>query len=441
MKGEIEFSEQAQHAIELAQKPDKNLFITGKAGTGKSTLLEHIRMMPDRKMIVLAPTGIAAINVKGETIHSFFKLKPGYELDEATRKRIDPEKTKGYKSIKTILIDEISMVRADLLDAMDIFLRRARESDEPFGGVQMIFFGDLFQLPPVLTNDDKAKYYAEYESPYFFSAQVFHQRNLFNEAFRLEHIELTHIYRQSDEKFIRLLNAIRDNSATEQDLTALNQRVHSDYIPPDDEPCVHLMATNANANAYNLLKLGQLQTPPIEFQAEKKGKLGNLQPNDTTITVKVGAQVMFINNDVKRQWVNGTIGTVTFHTQKYDDEVEDLVDVLEVTLEDDTVVEVKPHTWDISKYSLKDGGFVREEIGSFTQMPLKLAWAITIHKSQGKTFEQVVIDLGWGSFTHGQTYVALSRCTSLDGLVLKQPLRPTDIIVDEYVCRFARGDM
>ncbi len=440
MKPEIKFSSEAETAIDQIKK-GKNCFITGKAGTGKSTLLENIRMTPDQKMIVLAPTGVAAINVKGETIHSFFKLKPGYELDEATNKRMDEKKIKGYKSIKTILIDEISMVRADLLDAIDIFLRRARENDEAFGGVQMIFFGDLFQLPPVLTNDDKERYFSEYQSPYFFSAQVFHKRNLFSEAFRLTHIELTHIYRQSDENFIRLLNAIRDKTATDEDLEKLNQNVDKNYAPPPESKCVHLMATNANANTYNLLKLGQLKTPSIEFEASKKGKLGKLQPNDSKVTVKIGSQVMFINNDAKRRWVNGTIGTVTFHTKKYNDEVEALVDVLEVTLEDKTVVEVSPHTWDISKYSLNGGQFVREEIGSFTQMPLKLAWAITIHKSQGKTFEHVVIDLGWGSFAHGQTYVALSRCTSLEGLVLRQPLRPKDIIVDEYVRKFANGEL
>jgi len=441
MLPKIKFSDEAKRAIKLIQDPSKNVYITGKAGTGKSTLLEHIRMSPDKKIIVLAPTGVSAINVKGETIHSFFKLKPGYELDEATNARIDEKKRAGYKAIKTIMIDEISMVRADLLDAIDIFLRRVRENDEAFGGVQMIFFGDLFQLPPVLTNHDKDRFYSEYESPYFFSAKLFERRDLFSEAFKLEYIELDKIYRQSDENFIRLLNCIRDNSATEVDLEHVNARVEPDYRPSPDISCVHLMTTNANANAHNLLKLGEIHRPPIEFKASKKGNLGKLQPNDTTITVKIGAQVMFIQNDTKRRWVNGTIGTVEHHTKRYDDEVEDLVDILEIQLEDGEIVEVKPHTWDISKYNVKGGFFVREEIGSFTQMPIKLAWAMTIHKSQGKTFDHVVLDTGWGSFAHGQTYVALSRCTSFEGLVLKKPLKPSDIIVDDYVRKFANGEL
>lgn len=442
METDFEFSYEAQRAIELAKNPNKNLFITGKAGTGKSTLLEHMRMTADKKMIVLAPTGVAAINVRGETIHSFFKLKPGFELDEATNMRIDDKKRKMYASVKTILIDEISMVRADLLDAIDIFLRRARISEEPFGGVQMIFFGDLFQLPPVITSVDKQRFYTEYESPYFFSANVFRSRNLLTEPFRMERIELDEVYRQTDEDFINVLNAVRDNSATQKDLDILNARVDENFVPEDADSFIHLMTTNANAHQINMGKLAQISKPDLEFVASAKGKLSkSLRPNDPMITVKVGAQVMFINNDSERRWVNGTLGVVRSCVDRYNEETDEMETVLMVKTSDDKLVEVTPHTWEISKYKFEGGAFVREEIGSFTQMPLKLAWAITIHKSQGKSFDHVVIDLGWGSFAHGQTYVALSRCTSLEGLILKKPLKPSDVIVDECVRQFASGEI
>lgn len=432
----LQFSDEAKKAIELIQQKDKNVFITGKAGTGKSTLLEYIRMIPAHKMIVLAPTGIAAIHVKGETIHSFFKLKPGYELDEAKNMRMDPKRAKRYQSIQSILIDEISMVRADILDAINVFLKRARKSDMPFGGVQMIFFGDLFQLPPVVTNEEKAVFFQHYTSPYFFAAKVFKPQDLFAEAFEMTKVELTKIYRQKDEAFIRVLNAIRENKATQDDLNFLNLRANPNYMPPKHLSCVHLMATNAKANSMNYDKLSEITSVPISFKAAKHGKVGNLQPNDATITVKVGAQVMFINNDFKKRWVNGTIGKVSAHKKVFDEELGKEVDALEVVLDNDKTVEVRPHTWELSKYSFQEGKFVREQIGHFTQIPLKLAWAITIHKSQGKTFDHVIIDLGWGSFAHGQTYVALSRCTSLEGLVLKQYLKQSDIIVDEAVKTF-----
>ncbi len=438
---EFTFSPEAERAIKLVQDPSKNVFITGKAGTGKSTLLEHIRMTADKRMIVLAPTGVAAINVRGETIHSFFGFKPGFELDEATNTRIDEKKAKKYRSIKTILIDEISMVRADLLDAIDVFLRRTRASDEPFGGVQMIFFGDLFQLPPVVTPADRQAFYSLYESPYFFSARVFQNRNLFAEPFRMEHVELDEIYRQRDEEFIRVLNAVRDNSVTQEDLALLNKRVDQTFVPPEDSSFIHLVTTNSDAREINMAKLEKIEKPELEFVATAQGKLTkSLHPNDPLITVKVGAQVMFINNDSQRRWVNGSLGVVRDCVDRYNEETNDMERILRVQIHNGALVEVLPHEWEISKYVFRDGAFLREQLGSFRQMPLKLAWAITIHKSQGKSFDNIVIDLGWGSFAHGQTYVALSRCTSLEGVVLKKPLQPSDVIVDECVRRFADGE-
>ncbi|MCG8410846.1 MAG: AAA family ATPase [Bacteroidales bacterium] len=432
----MEFSQEAKFALQIIQSTNQNLFITGKAGTGKSTLLEHIRNLPDQNMIVLAPTGIAAINVKGETIHSFFKLKPGYELDEAYNARLNKKKTSKYRAIKTILIDEISMVRADILDAIDVFLKRTRDVNQAFGGVRMIFFGDLYQLPPVVNKQNEIYFYQNYKTPYFFSAHVFKQTDLFSEAFSLTKIELKTIYRQTDKKFVDILNGIRENTISYDQLSELNKRVIANYSGNNsDEFFIHLMSTNAGAQNINNSKLFQLEGDITEFKASKQGKIGNLQPNEEHICVKKGAQVMFINNDYKRRWVNGTLGVISKISKEFDESGAEL-EILYVKLENGKEVKVSKHTWDISKYSFKDGVFTREEIGTFTQIPLKLAWAITIHKSQGKTFEHVVIDLEKGSFAHGQTYVALSRCTSLEGIILKRAIKHSDIITDKLVMSY-----
>ena len=438
----MKFSPQAEKALELMRDSSKNVFVTGKAGTGKSTLLEHFRMFTERKIVVLAPTGVAAINVRGETIHSFFKLKPGFELDEALNSRITDKNKKIYARLKTILIDEISMVRADLLDAIDVFLRRARMDDRPFGGVQVIFFGDLYQLPPVVTSADKEKFYTEYESPYFFDSKVCRGGyDLLAQPLELEYIELEKIYRQKDKKFINLLNSVRSNTLTDKCLATLNSRVDPEFIPETEDGYIHLMCTNADADRINHRELAKISKPEIEFNAQITGKIAkNLRPNDQKVMVKVGAQVMFLNNDSKRRWVNGSLGVVRSVTERYNEETDRMETIIIVRVHDGELVDVSEHTWDISKYKFQDGGFVREQIGAFTQMPIKLAWAITIHKSQGKTFERAVIDLGWGSFAHGQTYVALSRCTSLDGLVLRKTLRLKDVIVDRKVIEFSELD-
>jgi ATP-dependent DNA helicase PIF1 len=422
------FSQQAQLAIQKIKDTNDHIFVTGKAGTGKSTLLEYIRKQAFKKIILLAPTGISAININGDTIHSFFKLKPGFEKAEAAKMKIDEKKQKKYQRIETIAIDEISMVRADLLDAIDIVLRRARKNDLPFGGVQMVFFGDLYQLPPVVTPADKEKFFAEYTLPYFFGAEVFKPRNdLFNTTFELEIIELTEIYRQRDMHFINVLNAVRNNFVTPTHLEQLNTRFFPNFVPEDEDNYIYLMTTNASAGEVNNAKLAKLPAEEQMFLSKKTGDIArNLQPNDDKITLKVGAQIMFIHNDTERKWVNGTIGKV----------VKMLGNSILVEKSDGQIVEVTKHTWEISKYVFNDGKFEREMIGSFTQMPLKLAWAITIHKSQGKTFEKVIIDLGRGSFAHGQTYVALSRCTTLDGIVLKKKMYKSSIIMDERVKKF-----
>jgi ATP-dependent DNA helicase PIF1 len=431
----IEFSHQAKRAIALIENKTTNVFITGKAGTGKSTLLEYVRSTANSKTVVLAPTGVAAINVQGETIHSFFGLKPGFELDEAKESRVREEKAKRYQRLETIMIDEISMVRADVLDAIDIFLRKVRKTQAPFGGVQMVFFGDLYQLPPVVTPADSDKFYSQYSLPYFFAAEVFTTPpDLFNEPFRLTMIELDTLYRQTDSHFINLLNAVRNNSVTPEHVEQLNARCDPEFIPADADNFIHLVTTNADAARINDYKLSHLMRAGRTFTASSTGDIAkNLQPNDDTVTIKPGAQIMFIYNDPERKWVNGTIGTVLEITEVYNTQTDEMEPLILVQKTDGTTVEVRRYTWEISKYVFEAGNFVRKQIGSFTQIPLKLAWAITIHKSQGKTFEKVVLDLGRGSFAHGQSYVALSRCTSLQGLVLRRPFRQSDIIMDQRI--------
>ncbi len=435
------FSQQAKRAIDLVENTNKNVFITGKAGTGKSTLLEHLRLNSTSRMVVLAPTGVAAINVKGDTIHSFFGLKPGFELEEAREKKVPEKRVKKYLNLKTICIDEISMVRADLLDAVDVFLRKVKKDENPFGGVQMIFFGDLYQLPPVVTSADRDKFLSQYSSPYFFEAKVFQgANNLLSESFEMEFVELDKIYRQKDNDFINVLNAVRNNAMTEKDFQKLNERHDPEFIPKKDENYIHLMTTNANAATVNSTKLKEIKEDEVSFLADISGKVArSLHPNDMEIVVKIGAQIMFINNDMHRRWVNGTIGKIVDIQKKYDEEREEVEIVLFVEKSCGKVVEVKNHTWEISKYVFKRGQFEREQMGSFRQIPLKLAWAITIHKSQGKTFEKVVIDLGSGSFAHGQTYVALSRCTSLDGIILRREFRASDVIMDRRVESFSKS--
>jgi ATP-dependent exoDNAse (exonuclease V) alpha subunit len=425
------FSAKAQEVIDLIQNTNKNLFITGKAGTGKSTLLKHISNI-DPSTIVIAPTGIAAINVNGDTIHSFFKLKPGYELDEAKNVKVNKNMISTYASVHTVIIDEISMVRADIIDAINFFLQRVKGNQDYFGGVRMIFFGDLFQLPPVLRNEDKAKFLTNYSSPYFFSASIFDQKDLFTPPFEIKTCELTTIYRQKDNHFTDILNAIRINQVTPAHLTKLNQQVNS--TDNSNGPIeIELVATNAIASRVNKHRLTTIKLPEIKFTATQTGAIQNLRPNDLEITVKIGAQVMFINNDSDKKWVNGSIGKIIKKDTKLDKETNIPYVFLEVELENKKKVKVTQHTWPISRYVFKGGRFTRDEIGTFTQVPLKLAWAITIHKSQGKTFDKIKIDLGSGSFAHGQTYVALSRCRTLENINLVKPITKSDIIVDELV--------
>jgi ATP-dependent exoDNAse (exonuclease V) alpha subunit len=432
MSKNIQFSAEAKGIIEKIRNGKSNLFITGKAGTGKSTLLQYVVNTHLSKIIVLAPTGVAAINVGGDTLHSFFRLKPGYELDEAKHVPISRTKAKKYEAIDTIIIDEISMVRADILDAIDIFLKRARKSKEPFGGVRMIFFGDLYQLPPVVTDENEEWFYSMYKSSWFFAAHVFEDIDLFTPGFTMETMKLEHIYRQSDQKYIHYLNKLRIGDSENAVLDYFADFVRPDFDPEKKENWMHLVATNAQASSFNTRKLREIEKPAICFESESTGNIGSLIPNDSLIQLKPEAQVMFVQNDPDKKWVNGTLGTITSIEENDQGQGKLVI----VKLENGKEVKVKRHTWPIAKYYFKNGQFTREEIGSFTQIPLKLAWAITIHKSQGKTFNKVIVDMGRGGFAHGQCYVALSRVVSPDYLVLKTRLQEDDIIVDEEILNF-----
>ena len=418
-KKPLQLSGDFQYVIEALEKTSKSMFITGKAGTGKSTLLQLFRRSTRKKTVILAPTGVAALNVKGQTIHSFFKF-PAKLLHKHDIKKHRFRKL--YQKIEVIIIDEVSMVRADLMDNIDVFLRKNRENDVPFGGVQMVFFGDLFQLPPVVsTEEERHLFKTEFESPYFFSAHVF-------QNFEMDRVELSRIYRQDNRHFIRLLEAVRNNSVDFEDLEDLNVRFQRD--PQVEEHHITLSATNATVNRINQRELEELETEAFVYLGKTEGQFDpRVYPTDLVLTLKVGAKVMFIKNDSDGNFVNGTIGTVSELT----------TDNIKVLVEEDQrseVLKVPKMEWEILKYKINEkdeNKLDTEVVGKFTQYPLKLAWAITIHKSQGKTFDKMIIDLGRGAFAHGQTYVALSRCRTLEGIILKQKLKPQDVLVDERI--------
>lgn len=400
------------------------MFITGRAGTGKSTLLQLFRNTTRKKVVVLAPTGIAALNVSGQTIHSFFGFPPRplarHEIKKRRNRRL-------YQNLEVLVIDEISMVRADLLDSIDYFMRINRGNPLPFGGVQVVFFGDLFQLPPVVASEAEAMLFqSHYDSPYFFSAQVF------AEGLEMEMLELQRVYRQDNRRFLRLLEAIRLNHVDYDDLEELNERYLPDFEP--EEFYITLSARNARVDSINNRKLDEIPLPERIYMAEIAGEFNpKLFPAEPALKLKLSAQVMLIKNDPERQFVNGTLGKVV---ELKDREVTVMIEERDGRTRE---VVVEPVEWEILKYKPgeKDPTQIETEtIGTFKQFPLKLAWAVTIHKAQGKTFDKVIIDLGRGAFEHGQTYVALSRCRTLEGIVLRQPLQPRDVMTDERVVEF-----
>jgi ATP-dependent DNA helicase PIF1 len=421
----IELNPEFKRALDIMEHTDKCAFITGRAGTGKSTLLEYFRGVTQKKVAVLAPTGVAALNVKGQTIHSFFRFKPGITVDKV-RKLRDGDEGSIYKELDAIIIDEVSMVRADLLDCIDAFLRlNGPDKRAPFGGVQMLLIGDLYQLPPVVKGDEKEIYRSLYATPYFFSANVFADLNL-------EFIELEKIYRQHDQEFIQLLNAIRNNTVTEESLALLNERCQPDFNPPPEDYFIYLTTTNALAESINSEQLERTKGDLYTLKGRITGGLEtNNLPTALELKVKVGAQIMLLNNDAAGLWVNGSVGRIT--AVNYEDDEEPVV---VIKLSDGYEVDVTPYTWEVFRFFIEDGKLETEVTGTFKQYPLMLAWAVTIHKGQGKTFDKVVIDIGRGTFAHGQMYVALSRCTTLEGIILKKPIRKTHIWMDWKVVKF-----
>ncbi len=429
----IDFNQEFASAFELIEHTRQNILVTGKAGTGKSTLLQYFRHKTQKKIAVLAPTGVAAINIKGQTIHSFFMFRPDITPDTVDEIYVIKKKRGLYAKLETLVIDEISMVRSDLLDCIDMFLRlHGPKPSQPFGGVQMVFFGDLYQLPPVVRRDEGEIFRTVYKTPYFFGSKAF-------ENFEFKLLELKEIYRQKDERFIQILNAIRHNTMSDEDLKLLNARCHGRLELSDDEFYVSLTTTNDLAERININRLGQREgkahryTGVVSGEFEKKS--GNNLPTLQILDVKIGAQVMMLTNDPEKRWVNGTIGKVV---EIHEDPDPDGKDIIMVKLADGKTVDVNVFTWEIFQfyYDAEIESLSSRVIGYFTQYPLKLAWAVTIHKAQGKTFDRVVLDLGNGTFAHGQLYVALSRCTTLEGIVLKQPIQRRHILLDESIKEF-----
>ncbi len=426
-----------QNALQIIQFTRRSLFLTGKAGTGKSTFLRYIAANTKKKHIVLAPTGIAAINAGGSTLHSFFKLPfhpllPNDNMYSVRNLRntlkYNSEKIKIIREVELIIIDEISMVRADIIDFIDKVLRvYSRNMREPFGGKQLLLVGDIYQLEPVVREEDRRLLIPFYPSSFFFDAKIFQKFNLIS-------IELKKVYRQNDPIFIGILDHIRTSQARMVDLQLLNQRVGATLDESDSKLAITLSTRRDTVDYINSSQLEFLPGKPTLFRGNIQGEFPeNSLPTPIELYLKTGAQIIFIKNDINHQWVNGTLGTIT----SFEDD-EDAI--IYVRTEDGKDVMVEPACWSNMRYHFNEveKKIEEEEIGRYEQYPLRLAWAITVHKSQGLTFNQVKIDFTGGVFAGGQTYVALSRCTSLEGISLQEPIRQNEIFVRNEVKQFAR---
>ena len=419
-------------AFEFIQHTNKNIFLTGKAGTGKTTFLHRVKEESHKRLAVVAPTGVAAINAKGVTIHSLFQLPfgpiiPGQtqQNDANRRYKFSQKKINLLRSLDLLIIDEISMVRADLLDGIDEVLRRYKDRNQPFGGLQLLMIGDLHQLPPVVKEEEWHLLSPHYKTPYFFGSIALGQTDPIQ-------IELKHIYRQSDDTFIKLLNKVRNNQIDQSVLETLNSRFIPNFKPNQEESFIILTSHNRTANGINAEQLGNIQAPVFTFKAEVNGAFPEYAyPTEETLYLKKGAQVMFVKNDISSEklYFNGKIGQIT--------KIEE--DTIKVKCPDDPYeITVSRLDWDNRKYNLNESTkeVTEEVLGTFTQFPLKLAWAITIHKSQGLTFERAVIDAK-SAFAHGQVYVALSRCKTFEGIVLRSKLDFSSIKTDPVVRNYS----
>jgi hypothetical protein len=498
---QFDFSQnpEATETLRIMNKTTNNLFLTGEAGTGKSTLLQYFRYNTEKNAVVLAPTGVAALNVGGQTIHSFCGFGPDITLSKVKKLQPFSPKFKLLQKLQTVIIDEISMVRADLLDCVDKFLRLNGPSPkDSFGGLQMIFIGDLYQLPPVdkdfIAGDGLIK---QYQSPYFFDSLIFRRS-------KFEFIQLKTVYRQKDQAFIDVLNAVRNNAASQDHLRIINQRAQAgDSNFKFEKFAVYLTPHNAQARKVNNFFLEKISSEPKIYTGSATGKFEDRElPTDLELQIKVGAQVMMLNNDQRKRWVNGTMGKVVGVEKNIDkaeqtpttpsaiaaaspklggeapqlspdiprssppfqggvpaassaealakaegggggwslshDDEKSSADTILIELETGETVQVTPHTWEMYAFALdrQTQKIDSRVTGTFTQYPFKLAWAVTIHKAQGKTFDKVYIDLSSGTFAHGQLYVALSRCRTLEGLYLKRPITQADIILDNRIVEF-----
>jgi ATP-dependent DNA helicase PIF1 len=426
---EIVLTEEFKHALALLAEGE-HLFLTGKAGTGKSTLIRRFMAETDRNVVVVAPTGIAALNVDGYTIHRLFGFRTTTTLHDVRGGGYRPGRfTKTLASLDTLIIDEASMVRADVFDMLAAALARFGPSPgQPFGGVQIVLVGDLYQLPPVVTEGEAGYFSTTYETPYFFSANSFRRDDF-------PTVALTTVFRQlGDDRMTAILNEIREGVLLGHAREQLNARTDPDFVPPEDEFWLTLAPTNRLVSARNRQHLERLPGDELIHHARVSGDLSLFDPPvEETLRFKVGAQVMMLNNDQGNRWVNGTIGRVIgVDYDRYGA-------VVEVQFPDGSSADVTPYSWEATRPVVDGGALRREVIGTFTQLPFKLAWAITIHKSQGQTLDRLIVDLTGGMFSTGQLYVALSRCTSMRGLVLKRPVLPKDLKVDRRIARFLRG--
>jgi nucleoside-triphosphatase THEP1 len=423
-----------QLATDFVNQTSEHVFLTGKAGTGKTTFLKYICQHTHKITVVTAPTGVAAINAGGVTLHSFFQLPlepyiPGYSTVSLKKNffRFSKQKIDLIKQLELLIIDEVSMLRADILDSIDVSLRSIRHNLKPFGGVQVLYIGDMFQLPPVAKEEEWNLLKDYYQSTFFFHAQVFQQTHPV-------YLELKKVYRQGDSVFVDLLNRIRNNIVTGDDIQILNKLYNPSFVPSENENYIILTTHNYRADSINNVRLSELPGEERIFSGEITGDFPNFAlPTDMQLRLKPGAQIMFIKNDTEEhRYYNGKIGVVS----------RIVADQIHVYLSDtnDTII-LKKETWENKRFELdKLSSKVKEEIlGSFIQYPIRLAWAITIHKSQGLTFEKAIIDTG-SSFAAGQTYVALSRCTSLDGIVLYSKIRPNCILTDPYAIEFSQNE-
>lgn len=426
LAGQVEISGEFRNTLERLLNEPTTFFVTGKAGTGKSTLLQLFVHNTSKRIALLAPTGLAAVNIRGETIHSFFKFPPRPLHPDDVKEIRDKDL---FRALDALVIDEVSMVRADLMDTIDRFMRlNGRNRGLPYGGVQLILFGDVLQLPPVVASEEEAEYFSSvYDGAFFFHAKAFN--NL-----ELRTIELERVYRQADLEFIAVLDAIRTGQVSATQLEMINRRHLPSFRHAREDGYITLNTTNAGADRINEQRLNQIRHSGKVYLGQVEGRFrrGPL-PTPLELRLKPEAQVMFVKNDSNRRWVNGTIGTVL-------DLSEGSVRVDIAGRRSRMIVDVGRDKWEILEHRIdrKSRRINTDIVGTYTQLPLKLAWAITIHKSQGLTFDKVIIDMGSGAFAPGQTYVALSRCRTLDGIILTQPVRLADVKVDPSVTNFLR---